>query len=263
MMTMLGVEVRRCFARRLVRVLVALAVIGCLATAGLSYRAATLDEPRDQFELVELHQLPDDSVIGVGAFLLVIGAALGGASMIGAEWRAGTFGTLLTWEPDRLRVAVAKLAACAVVSTLIAVVLQALFLAAFLPAALGPGTTEGADAAWVRDLAGAALRVACLTGLVAAFTASIAMIGRSTAAALGFVFGYMMLFENLVRAWKPWTSRYLLGENGAIFITAGEVGDISFSRSTAAAALTLLFYVAVMASAAVASFWRRDVASAA
>ena len=62
-----------------------------------------------------------------------------------------------------------------------------------------------------------------MTGLAAMFAASVAMIGRSTAAALGVAFAYMLIFENLVRAWKPWSARFLIGENGAMFITGADL----------------------------------------
>src|SRR5204862_7383284 len=122
------------------------------------------------------------------AFLRLIGAVMGGASMSGAEWRAGTFVTLLTWESNRRRVAVTKLLACGLVATGVALVLQVLFTAAFLPAALGPGTTAGMDAEWWRSVAEAIVRISCLVGLVAIFAAAVAMLGRSTAAALGVAF---------------------------------------------------------------------------
>ena len=126
MVHMLGIEIRRCLARRLVRWLIVLAVLGCVVTAFVAYR---IREPRgsglDPFRLAELHEpASGDSFIGVAAFFLLIGAVVGGASMIGAEWRAGTFVTLLTWEPDRRRVAIAKLLACGIVATAVAVVLQ-------------------------------------------------------------------------------------------------------------------------------------------
>ena len=146
MMHMLDIEIRRCFSRRLVRGLIAVAVVGCVGTAYFAHRTA-MNAPRyDPFQLAELHETTGDTFLGVGAFFLLIGAVVGGASMVGAEWRAGTFVTLLTWEPNRRRVAVAKLLACGLVATAIAVVLLALFTAAFLPATLGPGTTEGMDA---------------------------------------------------------------------------------------------------------------------
>ena len=262
MMRMLGVEVRRCFARRLVRWLVVLAVIGCTLVAFVCRQRAGVDQATQPFLLFDLHEVDGESILGVAAFFLVIGASVGGASMIGAEWRAGTFVTLLTWEPHRRRVALAKLAACGLVATTIALVLQALFMAAFLPAALGPGSTEGVDAEWWGSLAGVALRVAVITGLVAVLMASVAMIGRSTAAALGFAFGYVLLVENLLRAWKPWSGRFLLGENAARFITGMELENVEFSRSTVAAAATLVTYVALAAVVAVVTFRRRDLASA-
>ncbi|MFL6204923.1 MAG: hypothetical protein ACJ739_06200 [Acidimicrobiales bacterium] len=258
---MLMIEVRRCLSRRLVRWLVVVAVVGCVGTAYFAHRTASQARPLDPFRLAELHETTGDTFLGVGAFFLMIGAVAGGASMVGAEWRAGTFVTLLTWEPDRRRVAVAKLLACGLVAAAIAIGLQILFTAAFLPAALGPGTTDGMDAAWWRSVADAIVRIACLTGLVATFAASVAMLGRSTAAALGVAFAYLLIIENLLRAWKPWTGRFLVGENGAIFVSGADLHTEDFTRSTTTAGLTLLGYVLVTALAAVATFWRRDLAS--
>jgi hypothetical protein len=262
MIHMLAIEVRRCFDRRLVRWLVAIAVVGCLGTAYFAHRTAVNAPPHDQFQLAELHETTGDSFLGVGAFFLLIGAVVGGASMIGAEWRAGTFVTLLTWEPNRRRVAVAKLLACGLVAAVIALVLLALFAMAFLPATFGPGTTDGMDLEWWRSLSSGVVRIACVTGLVATFAASIAMVGRSTAAALGAAFAYMMIFENLLRAWKPWVGRFLVGENGAIFVSGAKLDTETFTRSTTTAGLTLLGYVLVVAVLAVGTFWRRDLASA-
>ena len=81
------------------------------------------------------------------------------------------------------------------------------------------------DAEWWRSVAGGIVRIACLTGLVAMFAASVAMLGRSTAAALGVAFAYLLIFENLLRAWKPWAGRFLVGENGAIFVSGADLDD--------------------------------------
>jgi hypothetical protein len=261
MITLIGVEVRRCLARRLVRWLIAIAVVGCVATAVIARREAAPPGSPQEFRLVDLWMVGGDSFLGVGAIFLVIGAVLGGASMIGAEWRAGTLTTLLTWQPARTKVALAKLVACGVVAAAVAVVLQALFCMAFLPTAWGPGTTAGIDAGWLRTLAGAVGRIAVLTGLAAMLMASIAMIGRNTAAALGVAFGYLVIVENLLRTWKPWSGRFLLGENGAVFVTGADLTDEAFSRSTISAGLTLVAYVSAVALVAVAGFWRRDLAT--
>ena len=42
------------------------------------------------------------------AIFLVVGALFAGASVAGAEWRAGSMTTLLTWEPRRVRVIVGR-----------------------------------------------------------------------------------------------------------------------------------------------------------
>lgn len=262
MTAMIGVEIRRCLMRPLVRWLVGLAVLGCALAGVIAVREAGPAGSADEFRLIDLWVPGGDSLLGLAAFLLPIGAVVAGASMIGAEWRAGTFVTLLTWQPSRVRVAAAKLLACGIVATLIAVLLLMLFCAVFLPAALGPGTMDGADAEWLRAVAAAVLRVATMTGLAAVLMASIAMIGRNTAAALGAAFGYLMIVENLVRVWKPWITRFLLGENAAIFVTATDLQTASFTRSTVASVLTLAGYATFAALIAVASFARRDLASA-
>lgn len=264
MITMLDVEIRRCFARRLVRWLIVLAIGLCAVASVMVYRDTVAVEERgtgEEFRLVELWVPGGDSVLGVAAFALLIGAVIGGASMIGAEWRTGTFVTILTWEPNRARVASAKLIACGAVATAVAIVVLVVFCAAFLPTAWGPGTTEGVDADWLRSLAGAGLRIAALTGLAAVLMASIAMIGRNTAAALGTAFAYLMVVESIVHAWKPWATRFLLGPNGALFVSGADLDTEEFTRSTMTAGLTLAGYAGVVALLAVTIFSRRDVAS--
>lgn len=262
MITMLGVEIRRCAGRRLVRWMVALAVVACVVLSVMLRINAPPEDSPDQLRLVGLWAPGGDSFLGAAGVFLIIGAVVGGASMIGAEWRAGTFSTLLTWEPARRRVAIAKLTACGVVAAAVAVVLQTLYCLAFLPAVWARGTTAGADLDWLRTLAGAGLRMAALAGLAAALMASVAMIGRNTAVALGAAFGYLVVFENMARAWKPWSGRFLLGENGAIFGSGADLSTEPFSRSTVAAGLTLLVYVLVLGTVAVTTFVRRDVGSA-
>jgi hypothetical protein len=262
MITLLEMEIRRCFARRLVRWLIAIALLGCAFAGFIAWREAGPEGATDELRYTDLWVTNGgDSMLGVAAMFLVIGAVMGGASMIGAEWRAGTFTTLLTWEPDRVRVAAAKLLASGLVAFIVAIALQVVWCGAFLPAALGPGTTDGVDAAWLRSLVGAGLRIGALTGLTATFMAAIAMVGRNTAAAMGVAFGYLMVVESIVNAWKPWATRFLLGPNGAVFTTGADLETESFTRSTTTAGLTLVAYAAAMSVVAIMIFRRRDLAS--
>src|SRR5258706_7329996 len=86
-----------------------------------------------------------EGVLLIAAIPLLIGALLGGATVAGAEWRAGTISTVLTWEPRRLRLHAARAASAFVLAAVIAVVLQMLVLALNLPAAVAHGSTVGND----------------------------------------------------------------------------------------------------------------------
>ena len=84
-----------------------------------------------------------DSFLLTAALFLVVGAAICGASVAGAEWRAGTITTVLTWEPSRLRLHAARTASAAILAFVIGFALEVVFLAAALPAVVLNGTTDG------------------------------------------------------------------------------------------------------------------------
>ena len=216
----------------------------------------------DEFALTDLW--PDDTedgpLLAVPIVFLAIGGLLAGASMVGAEWRAGTVATLLTWEPRRVRVAVAKLLAAGALAFVISVALLVVFSLAMVPAGLR-GSTEGTDGEWLVRLVGGMLRGGLLVSLAATFGAAVAMVGRNTAAALGVAYAYLIIGENIVRAWKPHLSRWLLGENAATFLLGSAPDEAPFRRGAGVAVLTLLWYVALASLAAVATLRARDVAS--
>src|SRR4029079_9965827 len=111
----------------------------------------------------------------------ILGGFFGGASVAGAEWRAGTITTVLTWEPRRVRLHLTRTAACAILAALISLVLQSVFLAAFLPSVFAHGSTAGVDAAWVSSLVIAMLRSSLLTAMAAMLGVALATLGRNTA----------------------------------------------------------------------------------
>lgn len=257
-MTVFMVEVRRCLARRLVWVLLAIALVGIVVTGVivLANKPGPFDQP---FYLTDLWPVGGDPpAVAAASVFLVIGGLLGGASMVGADWRSGTMVTLLTWEPRRERLAVAKLAAAGALAWLFAMALMVLLVLAIVP---GVSSTSGADGEWLRVLAGGIFRTGAMTAMATVIGASIAMIGRNTAAAFGVAFAYLMVGENIVRAWKPWLRSWLLGENGTIFLLGRGFDDvIAAGRGFGAAALTLMAYTLGLAAAAVASFRLRDIA---
>lgn len=178
-----------------------------------------------------------------------------GASLIGAEWPSRSIATLLTWEPRRVRVAVAKILATVVVVFVGSVLLQAIFALALLPAAVFRGTTAGADATWLQGVVGIGSRVAAAASLAPVMGASIALLGRSTAAALGAGFVYALI-EVFVRAFEdPTWQRWLLGENGGLFI----VGRGTVGRSVLGAGMFVSAVTIGLLLVAIAQFQARDV----
>ncbi|GIU90518.1 MAG: hypothetical protein KatS3mg010_1617 [Acidimicrobiia bacterium] len=267
--TVTRVEMRRALTRRLVRWMIVAAIGGCVLAGFVAYTTSA-----DPLELVQDPTHPaylrnwwvgsgGDGVLLVAAVHLAIGAAICGASVAGAEWKHGTVTTLLTWDANRRRVHAARTLTAAVLSFLIAVVLQGLFLASFLPAVVAHGSTEGVDAAWWSALLLAVLRIAAMTSFVAVVALSLATIGRSTTVALVVVGAWALAVEGTIRSLKPGIARFLIGENVAIVVPWSPISDAPFERGPLLASATLVAYLAVTALVAGVTFVRRDVAGAA
>lgn len=309
MIGLIGAEIRRLLARRLVKVLflvtlVAIAAGGILtfvntsdlseADAAATRRAQEVRQAvqeRCQGEIEKLEQsgsiqtgqgapLPEscagvfvndgpqddrlkvEDLKGMYQVLtapLLIVAWLIGASSIGADWQSRTVTTLLTWEPRRIRVLLAKAIACVLFTTAFGLVVQALVTDALIPSIVWHGDTTGTDSDWLMSVLGAVGRG---TGLIAFATVigfAVASIGRNTGAALGLGFAYIVIVENavgsLVSGYRPWL---ILGN--AIVLVSGEDGGGDVGDRTVIAAGIYLAAVALgCLVVATAAFRRRDV----
>lgn len=269
-MTLLTVEMRRGLRRRAVRALIVLALVG-VAILGLVAFFDSAGKTVAQLQVNGDHPAlmakwwvagTGEGVLLIAAIPLLIGGLLGGATVAGAEWRAGTITTVLTWEPRRLRLHAARTASAFVVATLVAVILESLFLAATLPAVLTHGSTAGLNGAWWLALLAAMSRIALLTGGAAVLGVSLATLGRGTTFALAAAFGWMAVAESLIRGLKPALQHLLIGDNVASFVAWGKLPNAPFTRSGALATATLVSYFGVIAVAAALSFKRRDIAGA-
>jgi hypothetical protein len=225
--------------------------------------AVFVDEGDDRFHLTDLWPTEaspgeEDGVLQGTAVPLIIAALLAGASVVGAEWRAGTMALLLTWEPRRVRVLGAKAVVVFVLAAAIGLALQAVFVAALVPAALR-GTTEGADADWWLSLVGGTLRIAGVTGLAALAGASLATLAGNTAGALGVAFGYLAVAENTLRGLRPRWSRWFVSDNIAVVVTGDPDATGNFARSVPGSAALVTLYVGALFLVALATFRTRDV----
>jgi hypothetical protein len=94
--------------------------------------------------------------------------------------------------------------------------------------------------------------------LAFAFASALAMIGKSTAAALGVAFAQLAVIEGLIRALKPGWAAWLIGDNTSKFLLGDEI--VGLQRSQAGALLLLIVYLAVALAAAKVMFDRREIA---
>lgn len=299
MTDLLAVELSRFWSRRLFRGLVILAMLG-LITAGVialvvsddandeaAIRAQTeaqVQQCLDSFEggpglppevaedprafceenvFIQDPRFPyndmPEILQGLGVPFLMI-AWLIGASFVGAEWNHRTMTTSLTWEPRRVLLFAAKLVALLIGVFIVLVLLQLFVLVAFLPAGLTVGNMEGIDGGWWRDLFEQIGRSGGVAALTAALGMSLAMIGRNTAAALGFGFVYFAVVESLIRVYKGEWADWLVSDNIALVLIGERVDVFGMSHGVVEGVLLLSMYVGLVSLAALALFKRRDLA---
>jgi ABC-type transport system involved in multi-copper enzyme maturation permease subunit len=270
-MNLYVVEMRRALHRSVVRVLILMALIGCAVVGVIAFTTSAGKT------LAELHAdgathpavMRDWWVIGGGdgaltiaSFFLLLGGLIGGATVAGAEWRAGTITTWLTWEPRRVRAHLSRTMACASLAFVISLVLQVIFLASLLPATLVNGSTANVDGSWWIAVFWAMARTSLITALGATLGVSLATLGRNTAFALVVVFGWITVVEGMIRGFKPGLARFLLGENMTLVLTWSQLDNVSFRRGPLVALVTVTLYLSVFVAAATLAFRRRDVGSA-
>ena len=200
----------------------------------------------------------EEGLIGT-SFQFILAMVVIGASAMGAEWNNRTMTTTLTWEPNRTRVFAAKVIACAVVTFVVLLALMLWLMAVLLPAGLWRGTMAGVTWAWAENVAAVLLRIGALGSLASILALAIATVGRSTAAALGIVFGYVAIVESLVRGLRPSWQTWLLGNNMGVVVT-GEVPDWDPERSVLGALLMVCVYAGLVVGGAWRFFKRADIA---
>ena len=267
-MNLLLVEMRRALRRRVIRVMILIALAGCafagvvafLSSSGKSLATLRAGESADPALLTDWWVAGQDNVVLTSALFLLIGGFFAGAAVAGAEWRAGTVTTVLTWEPRRTRLNLTRVAACAICAFVIGLILQAIFLASFLPAVLVNGSTEGTTAGWWTALALAMLRTAALTSIAAVMGVALATIGRNTAFALAAVFAWVAVVEGVIRGLRPGWAQYLWGENIATVVPWMQLENVEFTRGPVVALGSVVLYTAVLVTVATVLFARRDVA---
>ena len=193
---------------------------------------------------------------------VVAALAIGAALVVGGEWKHGTVPTVLTWQPRRIRLLGARLAACSALAVVIAFALLVVFVVVgVLPSVVVHGEIGDVGGTWTASLAGAVARNLCLVALAAALGGAIASAGRSTTVAVVGVFAYEAVIEPIARAHWPERSGWLVSENAVALATGKPLESEEFTRSVLAGGLTLAVYVGLAVAASLVLFGRRDVAA--
>lgn len=263
-MNLLKVEMRRALHRRLVRWMIVVALFFCGVMGTIAMLSPVDEAHPDEHPGILVNwwdASTGEGAILIGATALVIGAAICGASVSGAEWRAGTITTVLTWSPSRIRLHLARTASAAILSFLIGLALLVVFMSSALPAMLTHGNTTGGDAQWWWDMFLVMVRSAAMGSLLAVLACNIATLGRNTTAALIALAVWALFVENLIRGLKPGLARYLVGENVATVVPWRPLPDVAYPSSAIASLATLLAYLAIVVGIAAWSFQHRDVAA--
>jgi ABC-2 type transport system permease protein len=261
----------------------------CVATVPAGQVAAACPDPQGELPgLSAFYVDPRFSFHDHAQDLLRAGVLVGGmvalllaASAIGAEWQAGTFASLLTWEPRRRRVAAAKVLAAVVVAVTVAAIATALLVAV---AALVAGTRGTFDTVlpdapvqthFARHTWAMAGRGAAVVTVVAAAGAGLTLLLRHTVAALGTVIGYLIVGEGIIGSLRHGDVRHHLLQSRLAALLDGAYswmvpvrqpdGSVAFGTDrvhtvhAGAAGMELLAIVLVLLVLATLVLQRRDV----
>lgn len=227
-----------------------------------SFCAQAMGQSTAGLNELQLTSLPD--VVKGTSFLLIVMGLVIGASVVGADWQSGTMGTLLTWEPRRIRLLLTRALVVAVSVFVLAVLLQAVLSLSFLAAVSVRGTTAGTVSGFTRGVVGVILRIGVMASLISLVGVAVSTVGRATAASLGVVFVYLALVESLLHGLVPGIARWLLSVNTVVFVD-GKAQNVSDSSTHSVvvtpghATAVVIAYAAILMAIATAFFRNRDV----
>jgi ABC-type transport system involved in multi-copper enzyme maturation permease subunit len=238
----------------------------------VSYRskAAAERSPTDLVDLLPAHVIA--SWLGALPFWFGMLALIFGVLMFGGDYGWGTLKTALMEQPSRGRLVVARLAvlALAIAATLILVFVLAAVCSLVVAWSENASTKFSALADFVKALAEGWL----ILTVWATFGASLAVISRGTALAVGLGILYGLVLEGLVASFSDVaivshvshaflrTNAYSLVEPLGGVTESATNGPGTFSGPFVAAwraALVLIFYAVVFSGLSAAIVQRRDV----
>ena len=272
MTRLLVAEWKRLLVRRITRfVPLGLATL-TIAGVVIAYLAYTLGEGGGPDFLLDIAGGEDaPNVLIAAPELLPVMAYVIGASYIGADSRTGVLEQILTWEPRRLRLVVARLVAVMVTTAVIAMVLSAFLVALLFGLSAAIGTIDGTTATLWGNVAVAIVRTAVASGLFAAFGLALTLVLDSSVGSIVGFLAYWFIIEDLVVIFLPDVGVYLPIINASGFASGrgaetieglfSGVPEVITAHGYLTSGAILLAWVVLSAVAATVVFERRDIAS--
>ncbi|WP_051366021.1 ABC transporter permease subunit [Hamadaea tsunoensis] len=138
-------------------------------------------------------------LVGFLAAYLALFGFLVGATFIGAEMSSGGLTNLLLWRPQRMTVLGTKLGVLLLAVGAFSVLFSAVYIGTFYGIASATGYVGTVSSELVQDIALMAGRGIGLALIVTALSFGVATIGRHTAAALGLLTAYGVVWEGGLR----------------------------------------------------------------
>ncbi len=163
--------------------------------------------------------LSRDLPLGIALFTGVI-AVLIGATMIGAEWSAGSVGTQLLFESRRNQVWTAKAVAIGAATAVLGLLVFTLVWTGILLAYQAWSETPLPDG-FSRDLSETGLRVVAFTAVAGLAGYAITMAVRHTVVVLGMMLAYSVIGEAFLRGFFPRVEPWLVSNNTFAWIQDG------------------------------------------
>lgn len=214
--------------------------------------------------------------------LIAMAGMVTAASFIGAEWPSGGMTNLMLWKPRRMEVFFSKLGASVITVTAGAIGLTAVFLFLLWVITSVGGYVGDVNGAWLGNFVEQSLKMALLPVLLTLIGFAIAMLGRRTAAALGALAAYAVVFEFGLRllaellpglyyleagllspyvvAWLD--GHYRIEDNTYYYDDYGSMAmDRGIDISAFGGFCALVLFTAVLVTVAGLVFKRRDVAN--
>jgi ABC-2 type transport system permease protein len=207
----IGVELRRFFARRMVRglvLLVAFIILLSVSIATIKGHRSTGFAGEDPFfafrdTRINVGKSLASAMQGTGVALLFAGFAIG-ASFVGAEFNVGSLTTQLLFEPRRWRVHLSKAIGVAIGTGLVAFILLAFLAISMYVGSELHGIVQGVDGTFVVNRLGEALRISAAVGVSATLAYAVTLVAKRSSAGMTVFFLQFPLLSLLNPTKMPW-----------------------------------------------------------